>query len=470
MRGRTRLLVTHTLHLTLPRADNITALANGNVVFDGPALDYVVASGLNTPGLATGQDFSGLTLRENDEDNRSDLARVAPPAAEQALNRALPHSDECAKNLDPLLSSGGNIEGVTTGAVRLGVYTFYSKAFGSFPVIISLIAVIFFTETVAVGTSWALRLWASSFDDMIRGVGFSFSAGKEEAFYATYKEIIDKAPDIYLKRYVALAVLSMFLYGVRVYCFIFRGTLASRIIYNSVIKTLLAAPMRFYDQTPTGRIMNRFSSDMETIDQHVPQGLMWLTLEIFGISATIVAIAIALPAFFIAGVFLSVVYGLLGWLYIASSRQLKRIEAITRSPVYSLVGESLMGVTSIRAYSDSARFTAKLFDLIDDTNRPFFVLWLTNRWLSLRSSLGGACFTCATGLFIVFSPKVSASLAGFALTCELSWLLLLPSHLSKVHKMGRHVAEPSNLLFQMQFSWITTSSGLSVTMQQLKLT
>ena len=93
-------------------------------------------------------------------------------------------------------------------------------------------------------------------------------------------------------------------------------------------------------------------------------------------------------------------------------------EAVTRSPVYSLVNECLTGVTSIRAYSDSSRFTGKLFNLVDDTNRPFFSLWLINRWLSVRSDFGGATVALVAALFIVMTPSVSASLAGFALTCK----------------------------------------------------
>ena len=77
-----------------------------------------------------------------------------------------------------------------------------------------------------------------------------------------------------------------------------------------------------------------------------------------------------------------------------------------------------MGVTSIRAYSDSSRFTSKLFGLVDDTNRPFFHLWLINRWLSVRSGFGGALVGLMTAAFIVATPSVSASLAGFALTCK----------------------------------------------------
>lgn len=404
----------------------MVALANGHVAFDGPAVDYVVASGANTPGLAAGQDFSGLLLKGLSEKGferppiPTDLVQEA--AAEQAFENSLPHLDEDPLTQEVLLSKA---EKSSTGAVEFGVYTFYSKAFGSLPILLAMIAVIGFTEAVSVGTNWSLRLWASSFDNVVNEIKTFILA------HTSAKDVIPHEPDYYLKRYVAFAVASLFLFGGRMFFFLYRGTVASKVIYNNVIRTLLAAPVRFFDSTPNGRIMNRLSKDMETIDQNVPSALMFWVLELFGTSAVIVAIAIALPAFLIGGVVISSAYILLGWLYISTSRELKRIEAVTRSPVYSLVGESLMGVTCIRAYSDASRFTSKLFDLIDDTNRPFFCLWLTNRWLSVRSDLGGACFALLTACFIVGTPTVSASLAGFALTCKHFAHILLHLNLAK---------------------------------------
>lgn len=420
MRGRTVILVTHALHLTIPCADYMVALANGHVAFEGPAFDYVQASGANTPGLATGQDFSSLSLKGISEKGFEippiATDTVEDAAAEQILETALPHLDEDPLAHELLLSKA---EKASTGAVSFTVYTFYGKAYGSLPIIAIMFLVITMTEAVAVATNWFLRLWASSFDNVASDIRTLIA----EQAHTAVKEVVSREPDYYLRIYVAFAVGSLFLFGGRMFFFLYRGTVASKIIYNSIIKTLLAAPVRFYDSTPNGRIMNRLSKDMETIDQEVPASLMFFVLELFATGSVIVAIAIALPAFLIGGIFISLAYVLLGWLYIASSRELKRIEAVTRSPVYSLVGESLMGVTSIRAYSDASRFTSKLFSLIDDTNRPFFCLWLTNRWLSIRSDLGGACFAFVTACFIIASPAVSASLAGFALTCEQNELL-----------------------------------------------
>lgn len=99
MRGRTRIIVTHALHLTMPLADYIVALSNGYVAFDGPAQDYVAASGANTPGLPSGQNFSTLSLKNlhlrsftgqppMDSDT---VAEAAAVAADQAIEQHLPH-------------------------------------------------------------------------------------------------------------------------------------------------------------------------------------------------------------------------------------------------------------------------------------------------------------------------------------------------------------------------------------------
>ena len=107
MRGRTRILVTHALHLTLPCADYVVALVNGYVAFEGPAEGYVGASGANTPGIAPGLDFSMLTLKP-----QSTPAAEKPPysatelsqAMAQATAEAFPDLDMNPLSTEPLLT------------------------------------------------------------------------------------------------------------------------------------------------------------------------------------------------------------------------------------------------------------------------------------------------------------------------------------------------------------------------------
>jgi len=323
--------------------------------------------------------------------------------AEQLHGDFFPHLDERPLHEETLFTMQ---EKQSVGAVSFGVYTFYGKAFARPIILLALIAIMTATEAAAVGSNWALRLWANSFDKIIH--------------HARTKAVpVEYEPDHYLRIYITLAFCALALFGTRMFFYLWRGTVASKILYTDLMQSLLRASVRFYDTTPLGQVMNRLSKDMADVDQDVPALSMYFVLEIFGTGAVVVAIALAFPAFLLAGIFIGIGYSIVGWLYISSSREIKRIEAVTRSPVYSLVNECLIGVTSIRAYSDSSRFTGKLFNLVDDTNRPFFSLWLINRWLSVRSDFGGATVALVAALFIVMTPSVSASLAGFALTYAL---------------------------------------------------
>jgi len=98
--------------------------------------------------------------------------------------------------------------------------------------------------------------------------------------------------------------------------------------------------------------------------------------------------------------------------YRASSRELKRTESVTKSPIFSLFGESLVGIATIRAYGDGSRFIENIAGYLDRNNRPFFMLWAVNRWLSVRVDIFGALVALLSALFIIFAPRMDPGLAG----------------------------------------------------------
>lgn len=124
----------------------------------------------------------------------------------------------------------------------------------------------------------------------------------------------------------------------------------------------------------------------------------------------------SLPTFLIASILIIFIYWGIGYLYLASSRELKRSESVTKSPIFSLFGETLHGVASIRAYGDGSRFIRSILQLLDTNNRPFFALWLANRWLSVRIDFAGAIVSFATALFVLYAAKMDAATAGFVLS------------------------------------------------------
>ncbi|CAG8846762.1 3369_t:CDS:2, partial [Racocetra persica] len=85
-----------------------------------------------------------------------------------------------------------------------------------------------------------------------------------------------------------------------------------------------------------------------------------------------------------------IIYTIIGTLYSKTSRELKRMDSVSRSPLYSHFTETLIGITTIRAFSASKRFMQDMLLKIDNNIRPFFYMWLTNRWLSIRFNVTGA--------------------------------------------------------------------------------
>ncbi|KAE8251675.1 hypothetical protein A4X06_0g2584 [Tilletia controversa] len=223
------------------------------------------------------------------------------------------------------------------------------------------------------------------------------------------------APD-YLRIYIGLSVLFVILAMLRDLWSYGGSLLASKEIYSRFIKALMLAKPSFFEKTPHGRIVNRASKDIEALDQEMGGGLLFLSEMILQTVAIFGIVIWANPYFIFIGIFILFAFFTIGSLYLGSARDLKRIESVTRSPIYSLIGEVLSGSVIIRAYADSGRFARHTLRLIDQTNRPFYTLWLTNRWLSIRVDTMAALTAMCTALFMILNPRVDAGLAGFTLS------------------------------------------------------
>jgi ABC-type multidrug transport system fused ATPase/permease subunit len=140
------------------------------------------------------------------------------------------------------------------------------------------------------------------------------------------------------------------------------------------------------------------------------------------VMAIVILISVITPGFLLAGLVITILYCLIGAFYLRASRDLKRIESIQRSPLYQQFGETLSGVSTIRAYGDERRFVRDNLQMVDDHNRPFFYLWACNRWLSFRVDSVGALVSFFAGVFVVLNVgKIDAGLAGLSLTYAITF-------------------------------------------------
>lgn len=246
------------------------------------------------------------------------------------------------------------------------------------------------------------------------------------------------APEVdvnyYLRVYAAIGVGYMFVALFRD-LWVFYGSLtASWAIHQRLMNSVTRAKFKFFDVTPLGQLMNRFSKDLEAVDQEIAAVAIGVMSCALAVVVTIALITAITPGFLVAGIFISIIYFFIGRFYLRSSLHLKRLESIQRSPLFQQFGETLSGITTIRAYGDERRFIRDNMLRVNTHNRPFIYLWAANRWLAFRVDVVGDFVSFFAGAFVVLSiGSISAGAAGLSLNYSISftenvlWLVRLYS-------------------------------------------
>ncbi|KAH9910036.1 ATP-binding cassette transporter protein YOR1-like protein [Xylariomycetidae sp. FL2044] len=231
---------------------------------------------------------------------------------------------------------------------------------------------------------------------------------------------------VYIGVYAGLGTLQ----ALMMFCFsimlTFFGTGASKTLLRIAVTRILRAPMSFFDTTPLGRITNRFSRDVDVMDNNLTDAMRMYFLTL----AMIISIFALIIAFFhyfaIALVPLAILFFLAANYYRASAREVKRFESILRSVVFAKFGEGLSGVASIRAYGLTDRFVKDLRDSIDEMNAAYYLTFSNQRWLSTRLDFIGNALVFTTGILVVTSRfSVPPSIGGLVLSYILATVQML---------------------------------------------
>ena len=226
----------------------------------------------------------------------------------------------------------------------------------------------------------------------------------------------------YLAVYALIGVAGMLVALFRDFWLFFGSITASWKIHQRLMQSVTRAKFKFFDVTPLGQLINRFSKDLEAVDQEVAPIAIGIMSCALAIIVTIALISAITPGFLIAGVFISAMYFFVGQFYLRSSRDLKRIESVQRSPLFQQFGETLTGITTIRAYGDEKRFIRDNMLRINTHNRPFIYLWAANRWLAFRIDVIGDLVAFFAGAFVILSIGViDAGSAGLSLSYAISF-------------------------------------------------
>ncbi|XP_072882595.1 ATP-binding cassette sub-family C member 3-like isoform X3 [Hemitrygon akajei] len=194
--------------------------------------------------------------------------------------------------------------------------------------------------------------------------------------------------------------------------------------------------MQFFELTPAGRMVNRFSQDMDTIDDRIPACAEDFLLCLFDVLSTLLVLAYFIPLSMLPSLPVACLYFCLQRFYVATSRQLKRLESVSRSPIYSHFSETITGSSVIRAYGREKSFILLNNIKVDANQKSYYPGIVSNRWLGVRIEFIGNCVVLFAALFAVIGrTSLSAGIVGLSVsyalqvTMSLNWMVRMTSDL-----------------------------------------
>ncbi|XP_068386498.1 ATP-binding cassette sub-family C member 3 isoform X5 [Eschrichtius robustus] len=220
--------------------------------------------------------------------------------------------------------------------------------------------------------------------------------------------------------YAALGILQGLLVMLSAVTMAVGGVQAARLLHQALLHNKMRSPQSFFDTTPSGRILNRFSKDICIIDEVLAPTILMLLNSFYNSISTLVVIVASTPLFAVVILPLAVLYLFVQRLYVATSRQLKRLESVSRSPIYSHFLETVTGSSVIRAYGRSQDFEAISDAKVDTNQRSCYPYIASNRWLGVRVEFVGNCVVLFTALFAVIGrSSLSPGLVGLSVSYAL---------------------------------------------------
>ncbi|KAK7337441.1 hypothetical protein VNO77_18016 [Canavalia gladiata] len=409
LKGKTVILVTHQVDF-LHNVDLILVMRDGMIVQSGKYYD-ILDSGMDFKALVTAHETSMELVEQGVAIPGENLHKpTKSPVAASTYKESNGESSSLDKP-EPTKKSSKLIkeEERETGKVSLQIYKVYcTEAFGWWGITIVLVFSF---------------LWQGS--QMASDYWLAYETSEERANMFN--------PSLFISVYGIIAVVSFILVTIRSYFFTSLGLKTAQIFFAQILRSILHAPMSFFDTTPSGRILSRASTDQTNVDVLLPllMGIV-IAMYITVISILIVTCQNSWPTviLIIPLIWLNIWYR--GY-YLASSRELTRLDSITKAPVIHHFSESIAGVMTIRAFGKQKQFCEENLNRVNANLRMDFHNYSSNVWLGVRLELLGSFVFCISAMFMIILPSsiikpenVGLSLSyGLSLNSVLFWCVFM---------------------------------------------
>uniref|UniRef100_A0A3B5AM29 ATP binding cassette subfamily C member 3 n=1 Tax=Stegastes partitus TaxID=144197 RepID=A0A3B5AM29_9TELE len=448
LKGKTRILVTHGISF-LPQVDNIMVMVEGRVSEMGSYQELLKQNGAFAEFL---RNYALEDIVEEDEatgrarlpfhfrwlSNHTDMVDNEPVVNEAKRNfmrqisiissdgenprsRSVRrqvcsqrrHSEAQEKKKPREAEKLIQAETAETGRVKAKVYLEYAKAVG--PLLSVFICFLYGCQSAAaIGANIWLSQWTND-------------ASRNQT-----KENVHMRVGVYAALGIAQGILVM----ISSFTLAMGNIGAARKLHFNLLENKVHTPQSFFDTTPIGRIINRFSKDIYVIDEALPATVLMFLGTFFVSLSTMIVIVSSTPIFAVVIAPLAFVYIFVQRFYVATSRQLKRLESVSRSPIYSHFSETITGSSVIRAYGRHNAFVLMSDMKVDENQKSYFPGIVSNRWLGVRIEFIGNCIVLFAALFAVtgkenLNPGLVGLSVSYALqvTMSLNWMVRMTSDL-----------------------------------------
>uniref|UniRef100_H2TWK6 ABC-type glutathione-S-conjugate transporter n=1 Tax=Takifugu rubripes TaxID=31033 RepID=H2TWK6_TAKRU len=378
LRDKTRILVTHGMSF-LPQADHILVLVDGEITESGSYQELLSRHGAFAEFIHT------FARTERKESNMEPM----------------PETDE--EQVPEDLGKLTVVDKARTGRVSVKYFNTIGLA-----IIIPIIFLYAFQQGVSLAYNYWLRMWAD--DPIVNGTQID--------------------TDLKLTVFGALGfVQGVSIFGTTVAISIC-GIIASRHLHMDLLMNVLRSPMSFFECTPSGNLLNRFAKEIDAIDCMVPEGLKMMLTYAFKLLEVCIIVLMATPFAAVIILPLAFLYACVQSFYVATSCQLRRLEAVSRSPIYTHFNETVQGVSVIRAFGEQPRFILQANKRVDFNQTSYFPRFVATRWLAVNLEfIGNGVVLAAAILSVMGRNTLSPGIVGLAVshslqvTAILSWIV-----------------------------------------------
>ncbi|CAH0481730.1 unnamed protein product [Peronospora belbahrii] len=427
-------LVTHSLSF-VNQCDDIIVIADGRIAEHGSynklmakksLLTQMVSNYVKSEKEDNDEKAPAAILREDELVELSNEETYATPShrkssgsrMQRRLSRA---SSSKSDDSQAIIANDGQLmvkEDRSVGNVSWSVYGVWIRAFGGMCMAFVVVLGFFSAQCLTLLATFWISYWS------------------EEA---------SKYPDsqmYYVYVYMLINVAYAMVLFARVILLYVGSLHASRLLFSKLLTQTLRAPTSFFDTTPLGRIVNRMSKDIYTLDESIPGTIVGLLSTIASVVITLVTISYVMPMFMIILAPVLVGYFTSQRYFIKTSRELQRLDSISRSPLFALLSETLDGLSTIRAFGVENSFIMHNYHLLDTNQRAYFLNFSVNCWLALRLEFVGTCIATAATFAAVLAhnsnPTKDTAFAGivgvsltyaFTITQPLNWTVRMISQL-----------------------------------------